>query len=48
VVESRILESLGYGIEDKVLAAVRNWRFRPATKDGVAIASRQDVFHFPT
>jgi TonB family protein len=49
VVETRVLESLGYGIEDKVLAAVRNWRFRPATKDGVAIASRQDVyFHFPS
>jgi TonB family protein len=48
VVATRVLASLGYGIEDKVLAAVRNWRFRPATKDGVAIASRQDVyFHFP-
>jgi TonB family protein len=48
VVETRVLESLGYGIEDKVLAAVCNWRFRPATKDGVAIASRQEVYcHFP-
>jgi hypothetical protein len=26
---------------------LENWRFRPATRDGVAIPSKQDVyFHF--
>jgi TonB family protein len=49
VVETRIVQSLGYGIEEKVLAALRNWRFTPATLDGVAIPSQQDVyFRFPS
>jgi TonB family protein len=49
VAETKILESLGTGIDDKVLATVRNWRFTPATMNGIAIASRQDVhFHFPS
>jgi outer membrane biosynthesis protein TonB len=35
-------------VDAKVLTAVRNWRFRPATKNGIAIASKQDVYyHFP-
>ncbi len=49
VVETRVLQALGHGLEDKVVAALRNWRFRPATLDGVAVASKQDVyFHFPS
>ncbi len=49
VVAMKVLEGLGYGIEDKVLAALRNWRFQPATMDGHAIASQQDVhFRFPS
>ncbi len=49
VVEMKILKPSGLGVEDRVLAALRQWRFRPATMDGVAIASQQDVyFHFPT
>ncbi len=49
VADTRVLESLGYGLEDKVLAALKNWRFTPATMNGIAIASRQDVhFHFPS
>jgi hypothetical protein len=31
-----------------VLEALENWRFRPATRNGIAIPSKQDVFyHFP-
>jgi len=49
VVRTRVLRSVGYGIEEKVLAALENWRFKPATQDGVAIPSQQDVyFHFPS
>jgi TonB family protein len=49
VVSTKVIQGLGYGIEDKVVAAVRNWRFRPATMDGRAIPSQQDVYyHFPT
>ena len=48
VTETRLLQSLKHDIDEKVVATVRNWRFRPATVDGVAISSRQDVhFHYP-
>ncbi len=49
VTATKVLQPFGYGIEDKVLAVVRNWRFSPATMDGVAVPSQQDVhFHFPS
>lgn len=49
VTGTRLLESLEQGIDRTVIAAVRQWRFRPATVDGRAITSRQDVhFHFPS
>ena len=49
VTETRLLESLEQGIDRKVVAVVRAWRFRPATVDGIAVSSRQDVhFHFPS
>jgi TonB family protein len=48
VTETRLLQSLKPDIDEKVVATVRNWRFKPATVDGVAISSRQDVhFHYP-
>ncbi|MCU1305884.1 MAG: TonB-like protein [Acidobacteriaceae bacterium] len=49
VVESKLLKTIGYGIDQKVLATLQNWHFTPATQDGVAISSQQDVyFHFPS
>ncbi len=49
VTAMKVLQGLGYGIEEKVLAALRNWRFQPAMMDGHAIASQQDVhFRFPS
>jgi len=49
VTGTRLLESLEQGIDRKVVAAVSAWRFRPATVDGIAVSSRQDVhFHFPS
>jgi TonB family protein len=48
VSKTKLLQSLKQEIDEKCIAAVRNWRFRPAMIDGVAIASRQDVhFHYP-
>jgi TonB family protein len=49
VVGSKLLKTIGYGIDEKVLATLQNWHFTPATQDGVAIPSQQDVyFHFPS
>jgi len=49
VVELKLLHGIGYGIEERVLATLRHWRFRPASKDGVTIASQHIVtFHYPS
>lgn len=49
VVQERLLQGLGHGIDEKVIAAVHDWTFRPATRNGVAIPSKHDVhFHFPS
>jgi TonB family protein len=48
VVQKVVIQSLAPAIDGKVLEALENWRFRPATRNGVAIPSKQDVFyHFP-
>ena len=49
VVQTRVLQTVGYGLEVVVVDTLRQWRFIPAKVDGVAVASRQDVhFHFPS
>jgi len=48
VVNTAMIHSLDPTLDQKVLAAVVQWRFHPATKDGVPIASKHDVYyHFP-
>ena len=49
VVETRLIRGIGYGIDDRVLATLRQWHFRPASKDGMTIASQHIVtFHYPS
>jgi len=49
IVSHTVLASLGPVADNKVLAALQNWRFRPATKNGIPIPSKQDVeYFFPT
>lgn len=49
VTRTRVLQSLKQEIDEKVVATLKGWRFKPAMLDGTAIASRQDVhFHFPS
>jgi len=48
VVQETLIRGLSPSIDQKVLAAVACWRFRPATRNSVPIASKQDVYyHFP-
>lgn len=49
VVETRLIQGIGYGIEQKVLDVLQRWRFHPAVRDGVNIASQHIVhFHYPS
>ena len=34
------VQALGYGLEDAAVSAAQRWRFRPARKEGKAVASR--------
>jgi periplasmic protein TonB len=47
VADLQVLGTLGYGIDDTVSQTVRTWRFTPATRDGVPVASVQELhFHY--
>jgi TonB family protein len=48
IIAKQIVESFSPAIDNKVLAALQNWHFLPATRNGVPIFSKQDVhYHFP-
>jgi TonB family protein len=46
IVRKTVLQSLGPEIDNRCLAALENWRFQPATHNGVPIPSKQDAI-FP-
>lgn len=49
VVETKLLQGMGYGVEQKVLQVLQRWHFHPAMRDGVTIASQHIVhFHYPS
>jgi TonB family protein len=49
VVETKIVQAIGHGIDEKIEATLRRWHYQPATLDGSPVASRHDVhFHFPS
>ncbi len=49
VSDMKVIQSVGHGVDEKVLATVQKWRFRPAILDGSPIASKHDVhFHLPS
>ena len=46
IISKTVLQSLGPDIDSKCLAALENWHFRPATRNGSPIPSKQDAI-FP-
>ena len=39
----RVVRTLGLGLDEKAIEAVKNWRFEPAMKDGKPVAVQIDV-----
>ena len=49
VVQAKLLQGIGDGVDQKVLEVLPRWRFHPAMRDGVTIASQHIVhFHYPS
>ena len=49
VTDAKLLQGIGHGVDEQVIATLRSWHFRPATKDGSPIPSKQDYkHHFPS
>jgi len=46
IVNKTVLQSLGSEIDSKCIAALENWHFHPATRNGSPISSKQDAI-FP-
>ena len=46
ITKKTVLQSLGPDIDQKCLAALENWHFHPATRNGAPILSKQDAI-FP-
>ena len=49
VIGERLLQGVGRDIDEKIMATLRNWHYKPATMDGEPIAEKHDVhFHYPS
>jgi TonB family protein len=49
VVETKIVQAIGHGIDERIEATLRRWHYQPATLDGTPVASRHDFhYHFPS
>ncbi|MGA9353294.1 MAG: energy transducer TonB [Terriglobales bacterium] len=49
VVETKVVQSIGPDVDEKIVASLRRRHYQPATLDGTPVASHQDVhFHFPS
>ena len=39
----RVLRSLGFGLDEKAIEAVKKWKFRPGSKNGQAVAVQATI-----
>jgi periplasmic protein TonB len=47
IADIKMTSGLGHGIDETVIATVRQWIFQPATRDGQPVASEQELhFHY--
>jgi TonB family protein len=41
--DTQVIRSLDPGLDNKAMAAVQNWKFQPATKDGQAVSVQATI-----
>jgi protein TonB len=47
ITHTTMASGLGHGVDETVLAMIQQWTFRPATRNGVPVASEQELlFHY--
>lgn len=47
IAKSTMMRGLGHGIDQTVLATIQQWTFQPATRNGIPVASEQELlFHY--
>ena len=47
ITATTVTQSLGAAVDQTVLATIQTWTFKPATRDGVPVASEQELlFHY--
>jgi len=39
----RVMRSIGMGLDEKAIEAIKQWRFEPGRKDGVAVAVEVNI-----
>lgn len=43
VVDAKVVKGLGYGLDENAIIAVKEWKYKPAEKDGNPIAVKMEV-----
>lgn len=43
VIDARVVKGLGYGLDENAIIAVKEWKYKPAEKDGEPVAVKMEV-----
>ena len=43
VADAKVVKGLGYGLDENAILAVKEWKYKPAEKDGEPIAVKMEV-----
>jgi TonB family protein len=43
VVDAKVVKGLGHGLDENAVVAVKEWKYKPAEKDGTPIAVKMEV-----